>query len=137
MSAPYPPESQPRHEPWHDPRTANRPQPPEPSLPREEIAATIEARRELGPQYERALVERLAHEVDMVISAQAERRVAYLKQERRGSKEALALAIVSLGTGIPITAIAASLAEGPGMVVAWLGIVGVNAAHAWANRRRK
>jgi hypothetical protein len=106
-------------------------------MPREELAATLEARRELGPAYEQALVDRLAHEVDQIISAQAERRVEYLRHERRGSKDSLALAIVSIGAGIPITAISAAIADGPGLVVAWLGIVGVNAAHAWANRRRK
>jgi phosphoribosylcarboxyaminoimidazole (NCAIR) mutase len=40
------------------------------------------------------------------------------------------LAIVSLGTGIPITAIAAEQGGVAGIALAWLGIVGVNLAHA-------
>jgi hypothetical protein len=42
----------------------------------------------------------------------------------------LALAITSLGVGIPLTAIAASEAGLPGLIVAWIGIVCVNAAYA-------
>ncbi|MBN9105163.1 MAG: hypothetical protein J0I14_09185 [Propionibacteriaceae bacterium] len=47
----------------------------------------------------------------------------------------LALAITSLGVGVPLTAIAVSEAGLPGLVVAWIGIVGVNAAYAWSRRR--
>ncbi len=49
------------------------------------------------------------------------------------------LGIVSLGTGIPISAIAAESIE-PGLIglaVAWAGIIGVNVAHALARRRRR
>ncbi|MGD7706437.1 hypothetical protein [Microlunatus sp. Y2014] len=48
------------------------------------------------------------------------------------------LGIVSLGTGIPLTAIAATNVE-PGLLgiaVAWAGIVAVNLAHAVRGRRR-
>jgi hypothetical protein len=40
----------------------------------------------------------------------------------------LALAMVSLCTGIPITAIAAEQGGVQGIIVAWLGLVGVNLA---------
>ncbi|MDN5725520.1 MAG: hypothetical protein L0G99_06245 [Propionibacteriales bacterium] len=49
------------------------------------------------------------------------------------------LGIVSLGTGIPISAIAATNVE-PGLLglaVAWAGIVGVNVAHHLSRRRRR
>jgi len=54
----------------------------------------------------------------------------------RGQRQ-MALGIVSLGTGIPITAIAGSLAEPglAGIIAAWAGIVGVNLAHALQGRR--
>ncbi len=48
------------------------------------------------------------------------------------------LGIISLGVGIPITAISANVVE-PGIVgvlVAWAGIVGVNVAAAIRGRRR-
>jgi hypothetical protein len=44
---------------------------------------------------------------------------------------------VSLGTGIPITAIAGGIGELRGIIVAWVGIVGVNVAHALSRRRRR
>lgn len=47
----------------------------------------------------------------------------------------LALAITSLGVGIPLTAIAVSEAGLPGLIVAWVGIVCVNAAYASSRRR--
>jgi len=53
----------------------------------------------------------------------------------RPAKGALALAISSLGIGVPLSAIASSTAGLPGLVVAWIGIVGVNVAFAWAQRR--
>ena len=42
------------------------------------------------------------------------------------SGERLALAIVSLGAGIPITAIAADAAQALGIAIAWAGIAAVN-----------
>jgi hypothetical protein len=128
MSGHQPSEFQPRSEPWRAP--------PEPHLPREELAATLEARRELGPQYESAVVDRLAYEVDRVIEAKSAQRFRLLEHERKAAKESLALAIVSLGVGIPISAISAGIADLPGLIVAWGGIVGVNIAHAWTTRRR-
>ena len=57
---------------------------------------------------------------------------------RRGESHRFVLGIISLGTGIPITAIAATNVE-PGLfgvIAAWAGIVGVNAVFAWGNRRK-
>jgi hypothetical protein len=51
------------------------------------------------------------------------------------SKGSLALAIVSLGIGIPISAIAGGTAGLAGLIVAWIGIVGVNVAFAWSQRK--
>ena len=47
------------------------------------------------------------------------------------------MGLVSLGTGIPITAVAASAGGTSGIVVAWLGIVGVNTAFALGRVRRR
>ncbi len=43
---------------------------------------------------------------------------------------------MSLGVGIPISAISAGIADLPGLIVAWAGIASVNVANALANRRR-
>jgi len=61
-----------------------------------------------------------------------------LELEKEISNQSLVLGIVSLGTGIPITAIAATNVE-PGLLgvaIAWAGIVGVNLAHRLRRRRR-
>lgn len=61
-----------------------------------------------------------------------------LEMEKQASNQSFVLGIVSLGTGIPITAIAATNVE-PGLLgvaIAWAGIVGVNLAHRLGRRRR-
>jgi len=45
-----------------------------------------------------------------------------------------ALAIVSIGVGIPLTAIAGSVGGIPGLLIAWIGIVLVNAIYARSRR---
>ena len=62
-----------------------------------------------------------------------------LELEKQERNQSFVLGIVSLGTGIPITAIAATNVE-PGLLgvaVAWAGIVGVNVAHRLTNRKRR
>jgi hypothetical protein len=130
MSAPYGQDPYQRGQPWRSQR------PPEQHVSREELAATIEARRELGPQYEHALAERLADEIDRVVESQTAKRTAAFDLHKRAATNSLTVAIVSLGAGIPISAICGGISHLPGIVVAWGGIVGVNLAHAWATRRR-
>ena len=59
------------------------------------------------------------------------------REDARGDRQRqLALGIVSLGAGIPITAVSASISGLPGLITAWAGIGVVNLAHALVNRRR-
>lgn len=108
----------------------------------EELEAALEARRELGRGFEQELVESFVDKIDQRIEVRVDARVAERTKGMKGSdKEAgnrqMILGFVSLGTGIPITAIAATNADGvSGVIVAWLGIVGVNVAHALSSRRR-
>ena len=91
----------------------------------EDVRATLTARRELGSDFDDALVESFARRV--------EERLKTGRPERRTTDErgmVLALAIVSLGCGIPITAIAVTQAGLAGLVVAWAGIVLVNVLFA-------
>jgi hypothetical protein len=110
-------------------------------LGREDLEAVIEARRDLGPTYEPAIVESLAEKVEQAIDARADARIAQDRRHRSNETQRqnhqLTLGIVSLGTGIPITAIAAGTADLPGLVVAWVGIAAVNAAHALSGRPRR
>jgi hypothetical protein len=97
-------------------------------ITREDVESVVAARHELGPEMEPAVVDAFLERVEAAIDA----RTAVAARERTGSDDAggmsFALAIVSLGTGIPITAIAAGTAGVQGIVVAWAGIVGVNVA---------
>ena len=96
-------------------------------VPRDEARATLAARRELGDDFDDALVESFAGRVEERLRQHAPMRVRRTTDER-GMQ--LALAIVSLGCGIPITAIAAVQAGLAGLMVVWAGIVLVNVLFA-------
>jgi hypothetical protein len=97
-------------------------------ITREDVTSLVEARRELGDDMEPAVIDAFLDRVE----AAAEERAAQRRRPSgelypgQGRGERLALAIVSLGTGIPITAIAAEQGGVVGMLVVWAGIVGVN-----------
>jgi hypothetical protein len=99
--------------------------PPE-RITREDVDSLVEARRELGEEMEPAVIDAFLDRVE----AAAEARAAAVKPKPMphddGRGERLALSIISLGTGIPITAIAAEQGGVVGMLVVWAGIVGVN-----------
>jgi hypothetical protein len=103
---------------------------PKNAVDREELAAAIEARRELGAELE-------PHVVDSFVE-RIERRVAERTSAKPARKDdsgnTVVLAIVSLLAGIPITAIAATHGGIAALLVVWAGIVLVNLAYA--QRRR-
>lgn len=107
-------------------------------LPRDELRAVLEARRELGPDYDPALVESFLDKVEAGIAARVRAEVDARVPERERSKgrsdPSFALAMGSLGFGIPLTAMTAS-AGLTGLLVTWGGIVAVNVVYA-LNRRR-
>jgi len=92
----------------------------------------VGARHELGEDMEPAVIDAFLDRVDAAVEARAaERRPARpMPKPGEGRGEQLALSIVSLGTGIPITAIAAESGGVVGILVAWAGIVSVNFAFA-------
>lgn len=113
-------------------------------IERSEVEALLETRRELGPSYDAALVDSFADRIDRAVERRidedsSQRRLAVRSSETAGKRQ-LALGIVSVGVGIPISAITLAVPEGAAslgaLVVAWAGIVGVNAAHAWHGRGR-
>lgn len=94
-----------------------------------ELRATLEARRDLGPEYEAALVEGFIDRLDQVIDARIEERTQNRPPAKRQGMDGaqLGLAIVSVGVSIPLTAI--TLVAGHSfiaMVIVWVGIVLVN-----------
>ncbi|MFF1833863.1 hypothetical protein ACFVXE_06625 [Streptomyces sp. NPDC058231] len=110
-----------------------------------ELNATLQARSELGPEYESALIDSFLEKVDQRLDVTLDRRVRrHLAEQRtavaRGPRtprdplgsfgERFGFGIVSLVLAIPLSAIGVANAGIGGLVVAWLGIVGVNVAQA-------
>ncbi len=109
-------------------------------LDRSEIEAVIETRRELGPTYEPALVDSFVEKVETAIEKRVDARLAERRRaqsmERRHSGQQLALGIVSLVAGIPISIVLAVTGNLPALLVAWTGIAIINIAYAWQGQRR-
>lgn len=114
---------------------------------KKELAATLHARRELGEDYESALVDSFLEKVDQRIDSAVDRRVRRQVAEQqmvvaRGSRspdkstdswgERYGFGVVSLVVAIPLSGIGGGVADLRGLFVTWAGIVGVNVA--WALR---
>ncbi len=100
-----------------------------PGLPRDELTASLAARRELGPDYDAAFVEALAERIE---AAAAVRRPPESAKGERAA--ALTVACVSLGVSIPTSAIAVSQSGLAGLVVVWGAICLINVAYALRRR---
>jgi hypothetical protein len=112
---------------------------------RRDVEAALSTRAELGPDYDEHIAAGLADRVEQLVAMRtAELRVRSSTTDREYEAEKTArsqrfvLGIVSLGAGVPITAIAGAMVDPglAGVLVAWVGIVGVNIAAGWGNRRR-
>ncbi|UYQ62511.1 hypothetical protein [Streptomyces peucetius] len=118
-----------------------------------ELDATLRARRDLGEDYDSALVESFLEKVGERLDATVDRRVRRQAAEQqmtvaRGAGrqrsadsfgERFGFGIVTMILAIPLSAIGVANAGLPGLVVTWLGIVGVNVAHtaqAWPWQQR-
>lgn len=106
-----------------------------PSLTPDEIRAAAAAHRELGPDYQSAVIESFLDKVGREIDARVDARIGYLQppappRPARGNGSAFALAVVSMAFGIPLTAIAVTVGSHPvglaGVVVIWLAITVIN-----------
>ncbi|WP_369175196.1 hypothetical protein AB5J49_19385 [Streptomyces sp. R28] len=111
---------------------------------KKELNATLQARRELGDEYESALVDSFLEKVDQRIDGAVERRLRRQLAEQqmvaaRGARspkatdsfgERFGFGIVSLVLAVPLSAIGAAIAHLPGLLVSWIGIVGVNVVQA-------
>ncbi|WP_285698204.1 hypothetical protein [Actinomadura sp. NBRC 104412] len=104
-----------------------------PGLPRDDLAAALAARRELGPDYDDAFIESLVDRIEETLAARQNAAPRRSRRDRAGEPPAkghgdgtLALAIVSLVTAIPLSAIGVGTAGLAGLLIAWVGIVLVN-----------
>jgi hypothetical protein len=119
---------------------------PEDELERSEVEALLETRRELGLRYDRELVDGFADRIERAVEQRyaVERdNIAWERhQQESAGKRQLALGIVSLVAGIPISAITLEAPDAGdtsvvSLIVAWGGIAAVNIAHAFQSRRRR
>jgi hypothetical protein len=107
---------------------------PEPGqVSREDAAATIGARAELGGELEPAVVDAFVQRVEEAIDQRVVQRLAERDRGRGIDRTTVAVALGSLVLSVPITAVAANPdgAGGAGGVAAWIAIVLINVAHAW------
>ncbi|MEU8786458.1 hypothetical protein [Streptomyces sp. NPDC048637] len=109
---------------------------------RKELDATLQTRKELGPEYESELLESFLEKLDTHVDRRVRRQLAEQQvQVARGTRpprgagagrdfwERFGFAALSLVLAVPLSAIA--LGAGlPGLLAAWAGIVGVNAVHS-------
>src|ERR1700722_13330533 len=109
----------------------------------EEIRAAAETYSELGPGYRDAVIESFLDKVGGEIDARVAARLAALgpipgptRRQRHGSASGapMALAIVSMVLGIPISAIAVAAGDHPagalGLIVVWVAIAAINLGYA-------
>ena len=110
------------------------------SLSPEEIRAAAETHNELGPAYRDAVVDSFLEKVGREIDARVDARLAQRQmaqppaRDRHGrSGSPMALAIISMVLGIPISAIAVAAGTHPagfmGLLVVWIAIVAINIAY--------
>jgi peptidoglycan/LPS O-acetylase OafA/YrhL len=115
------------------------------SLSSEEIRAAAEIHRELGPDYQSAVIESFLDRVDREIDARVEARIAAglgasgPRAESRPGRpprhgQPTVIALGSMVLGIPVSAIAAASGAHPagfwGLLVVWVAIAAINIAYA-------
>ena len=103
---------------------------PEPIVERRDVETALEARRELGPDYERQVVDSLVDRIERRV----EERVGSRKPAERRPVPIL-LPLGSLGIGIGATGAALGPTNGSAggivvAIIAWIAIAVVNAAYA-------
>jgi len=112
---------------------------------KDEVEALLATRAELGPSYDVELAESFADRVEQVVQARVLAQTGRGEADRRAAREAehaagvrqMVVAIVSLGVAIPITIPLAVTDNLTALLIAWIGIVLVNLAHALHGRDRR
>ncbi|MEU6820652.1 hypothetical protein ABZ921_08495 [Streptomyces atriruber] len=112
---------------------------------KKELDATLHARRELGEEYDSALVDSFLGKIEQRLDGTIDRRMRrHLAEQQmvvaRGARspasgvdswgERFGFGVVSLILAVPLSAIAVVNAGLTGLFVSWAGIVGVNVAAA-------
>lgn len=109
----------------------------------EEIRAAAEVHREISPEYRDAVVESFIDRVGKEIDARVDSRLASARNDsdverQQHRSNPMALAIVSIVLGVPLTAISLSLlsqhAQLTGLFLIWAAIAVINVAYGLSNR---
>lgn len=107
---------------------------------RDDLQATLDARRDLGPDYEAALVESFVERLDATIAARVRAELNHHGHAPSGKRNPgapmIPIVLGSLGIGVPLTAIAAGTAGPAGLMMTWLALIVINVAAAVAVMRR-
>ncbi|QKG19646.1 hypothetical protein [Actinomadura verrucosospora] len=108
-------------------------------LPREDLAAALAARRELGPDYDAAFIETVVDRIEEALDARpaaaaAPRRRLRTPRVSGDGDHGLLLAVLSLIAAVPLSAIGAVNAGGVGLFLAWSAIVLINIAYNFRPR---
>lgn len=108
-----------------------------PELERDDLTAALGARRELGAEAEREVLEAFLDRVGTAIDARVDQRLAERgqvrdRQPRGPSRAPVPLALGSMAIGIAATGAASGLDHGGALVaiVAWVVIALINLGHA-------
>ncbi|MFE0176548.1 hypothetical protein ACFWZ2_29950 [Streptomyces sp. NPDC059002] len=124
---------------------------------KKELDATLHARRELGEEYDSALVDSFLGKVEQRLDGTLDRRMRrHLAEQQmvvaRGARspsspvdswaERFGFGVISLILAVPLSAIGVVNAGMPGLFTTWAGIVGINAVQAvrgahFGQRRRE
>jgi hypothetical protein len=110
------------------------------SLSPEEIRAAAETHHELGPAYQDAVIESFLDKVGREIDARVDARLAHRQAAQPSARDwrghsgsPMALAIISMALGIPLSAIALAVGTHPagivGLLVVWIAITAINIAY--------
>jgi hypothetical protein len=105
----------------------------------DEFRAAAEVHRELGPEYDNAVVESFLERLGPEIDARVDTRVAQELKAGAGQPRtpSMKLAIISMALGIPLTGIVMGgdqSADLIGVLIIWLAIAIINVAYAISAR---
>jgi hypothetical protein len=104
---------------------------------RNELEATLAARRELGPAHDKELIEGFLERIESEIDRRVDERVAHVRRGvYRSGTTGSVLNPANLGICIPIIAIAGGIGKFPGLVLAFavLALVFLFAEHSRTRR---
>jgi hypothetical protein len=103
-------------------------------VPRDELRHAVEARRELGPDYEDQIADALAEKIERRLTEKIERRLTE-RSPARHQRSITPLVLGSLGIAIPLMSIAGNFAGLAGIIAVCTAIVLVNWIVASETRR--